>query len=1027
MRSGNFRRRPRTDLLSSNPSTSAAMRGIGLALLGALCLCPMSVAFAEPTGGSGAPVGLDLPLYDPALGWNLVPAYAAHKLEIRLASEARPRDTGLVAAHARTGSPAIDRLLDRFSVARLEPEFPGTSPPEPGSGLEDLTSFYIVHLPEWAALAEALGAFRSEPSVESADPIGIFPAAFFPNDSLFSLEYPLHQANDRDGDLPEAWDLAPGDTSLAMAIVDTGVLWTHPDLGGAPPYTSGNLWHNWVEIGGTAGFDDDGNGLNDDFIGWDFVTGKTGRAGEDLNAPDNDPSDFVGHGTFVAGIAGAIADNTSGIAGAGGRVKIMALRVGWDDGLGPGGVVDMSFCAQAITYAALKHATVINCSWSNGNLSGLGAAVSNAIALGSTVVVAAGNQSTSTPTGNYLGLRGDCVDVAALEPTDVLASTSNYGPWIDVCAGGVGLPSTNSTHYAPGYSTGSGTSFAAPVVSGIVAVYQSGRRSQGLPPATPAQVLLRLHDTADLVDAVNNPFFSGQLGGGRVNAARAILDPPTSFVVSTPGGVSVAPAFVNWGGAADAIIFGTALNRILAIDGATGVALTGWPVNTGGSVSSNPTVWDVDFDGSPEVLVGADDGKLYALESNGGPVSGWPITLGGMIRSGPSLHDVTGDPAYEIVVGTTAPNALHVLDRTGAERIGWPKTMPAALEASPALSDLDGNGKAEIVIGCDDSTVYAFKGDGDALGGWPIRVDGMVVSQPAIADLDGNGVRDVICGSADGKVHAWSASGVPIPGWPVTTSGGVRSSPVLADLDGDGRLEVVVGTDNGLVYAWNDDGSPLSGWPANVGGAVRGSPVIGDVDHDGSLDVVVGSFAKRVYALRLDGGAVPGWPRDLLGNPTGAGSLGDPDRDGRLEVAVGDASGRLTCWDFGPSTYDSARLPWFTAGRSFLRQGSIVLPAIAVEGPAPSLSAALSLSPNPFRGRGRIHLAMPGARGERAEIAFFDVAGRRLYSQGVWLDASGSVSCELDLLGHRAPSPGIYWVVARAGSARLRAKWVLLP
>src|SRR5262249_55603362 len=162
-------------------------------------------------------------------------------------------------------------------------------------------------LPDSGSLLEALTAFRNEPEVQSADPIAILPVASVPNDSLFSFQYGFSQPSDLDSDLPEAWDLTQGDTSVVLAIVDTGVLWSHPDL-------AANIWINRGEIPGN-GIDDDGNGFIDDVRGWDFVTGVAGASGEDVSTPDNDPSDHVGHGTAVAGVAGAVVNNTSGVAG----------------------------------------------------------------------------------------------------------------------------------------------------------------------------------------------------------------------------------------------------------------------------------------------------------------------------------------------------------------------------------------------------------------------------------------------------------------------------------------------------------------------------------------------------------------------------------------------------------------------------------------------------------------------------------------------------------------------------------------
>ena len=114
----------------------------------------------------------------------------------------------------------------------------------------------------------------------------------------------------------EAWNIFTGDTSVVIAIVDTGVDWDHPDL-------AANIWRNWDEIPGN-GIDDDFNGYVDDVRGWDFG-GLTGT-------PDNDPmEDRPDHGTHVAGDASAVTDNSIGIASIGFKSKIMPVKSIRDD------------------------------------------------------------------------------------------------------------------------------------------------------------------------------------------------------------------------------------------------------------------------------------------------------------------------------------------------------------------------------------------------------------------------------------------------------------------------------------------------------------------------------------------------------------------------------------------------------------------------------------------------------------------------------------------------------------------------
>src|SRR5258708_120626 len=153
-----------------------------------------------------------------------------------------------------------------------------------------------------------------------------------PNDSMWNLCYWLQQPSRRDLHALEAWEVTRGDPSSVIAIIDTGVLAYHPDLGGTTLGDPGQLWNNAAEKNGLPGVDDAGNGYGDDVWGWDFVALDSAalvRPGEDWQDEDNDPNDFAVHGTAVAGVAAAIADNGSGTPGVAPGARIMALRAGY--------------------------------------------------------------------------------------------------------------------------------------------------------------------------------------------------------------------------------------------------------------------------------------------------------------------------------------------------------------------------------------------------------------------------------------------------------------------------------------------------------------------------------------------------------------------------------------------------------------------------------------------------------------------------------------------------------------------------
>lgn len=273
----------------------------------------------------------------------------------------------------------------------------------------------------------------------------VYRATLTPNDASYSVLYGLTQTKTN-----EAWNLTTGSASVVVAVIDTGVQYTHPDL-------AANTWTNPSEIAGDS-IDNDGNGYVDDVHGFDFVTA------------DSDPSDQNGHGTHVAGTIGAVGNNSIGVVGVNHTVSIQALRV-----LNASGSGFTSDIIEAVNYAAANGANVINMSLGGpGYSSVFEAAIRDAGTAGVLVVVAAGNESANnnvTPSypANY-GL-SNMISVAATDDEDQLASFSNYGAsTVQLAAPGVSIASTYPTS---SYAYLSGTSMASPHVAGAAALIKA--------------------------------------------------------------------------------------------------------------------------------------------------------------------------------------------------------------------------------------------------------------------------------------------------------------------------------------------------------------------------------------------------------------------------------------------------------------------------------------------------------------------------------------------------------------------------
>jgi subtilisin family serine protease len=316
-----------------------------------------------------------------------------------------------------------------------------------------------LRLPSTVSVGDALRLYRQSPDVEYAEPNYIIHACqIFPNDPPFDPEDPnygilwgLHNFGRTMGiksGLPradinaaDAWEVSTGGEEVIIAVIDSGVAYSHPDL-------AGNMWINsgedpWPDPNDPTtgnGIDDDGNGKVDDWKGWDFVDGN------------NDPMDYYGHGTHVAGTIGAIGNNGEGIAGVMWRARMMSLR-----SLNAHGIGWVSDAIEAIEYAVERGARVINASWGTTDFSeSLLEAIQLCQDKGVLVVAAAGNSAANTDSNPFYPASYDLpniISVAATDQNDNLASFSNWGAsTVDVAAPGVSIYSTWPSWYSIGGS-----------------------------------------------------------------------------------------------------------------------------------------------------------------------------------------------------------------------------------------------------------------------------------------------------------------------------------------------------------------------------------------------------------------------------------------------------------------------------------------------------------------------------------------------------------------------------------------------
>jgi hypothetical protein len=433
-------------------------------------------------------------------------------------------------------------------------------------------NFFVISFEEDISLSEIDNLTFEE--IEYIQPNYINELLVEPNDYYYQngTQWALNQDNDKDIDAPEAWNYTTGNREIVVAIVDSGIHFDHPDLqtnifinqyeipaGFSDLLDSNNdLFVSFVEILSyfntqnldlntdeiidfedilhedsplTDNTDDDENGYIDDLMGWDFVDVPelANIALGDHLTQDNIPEDENNHGSHVAGIIAGDADNNLGISGICWKTQILVARSGFRTVDGAGYLQDDD-AAAGVIYAADMGADVINMSWGDTNFSQIIAdACYYAYEKGSILVVSSGN--TGSVGIMYPARLATTISVGYVNNVFELANLSSYGPNLDVVAPGHGIISTYGTEEHNQYREQSGSSMAAPMVSGSIALLLALE-----PDLDYEQIRSRLSNSVtDIVEPPGSPGFDNYYGYGVLNTHDLLMTPNNmDIVVSYP-------------------------------------------------------------------------------------------------------------------------------------------------------------------------------------------------------------------------------------------------------------------------------------------------------------------------------------------------------------------------------------------------------------------------------------------------------------------------------------------------------------
>ena len=461
----------------------------------------------------------------PATAQRLGPTATAHKnLADRLIVKFRPNaaDSADVRTHTLSAKAGV-------SFTRLRTMSGGAQ---------------IMRLPYRMSMADAnaiVERLKSDPDVEYAEVDRIFRPLLVPTDARYAEQWSLHPSASEPGgmNLPGAWDITQGDAAVVVAVLDTGIV-NHVDVDtNIGDFTAGVLpGYDFVSTdpGGTSFVANDTDGRdNDPSDPGDWATS------DDVlnpNTPCTDVADSSWHGTHVAGIIGATANNSTGIAGINWNSRILPVRVLGRCGGYASDIADGIRWAAGITVGGVPNpnpAKVLNISLGAtapcSATPTIQSALTDAVAAGATVVVAAGNEGTDVANASPASCTG-VITVAATTRTGARAGYSNVGSLVEIAAPGGAQSAANDPNgilstvdtgaTAPmgmsDYVFYQGTSMAAPAVTGVVSLMLSANSA-----LTPTQIASQLQTSARTFPIGTGDDCTTDLcGAGIVDAATVV-------------------------------------------------------------------------------------------------------------------------------------------------------------------------------------------------------------------------------------------------------------------------------------------------------------------------------------------------------------------------------------------------------------------------------------------------------------------------------------------------------------------------
>jgi len=409
------------------------------------------------------------------------------------------------------------------------------------------------------------------------------------------------------------------------------------------------------------------------------------------------------------------------------------------------------------------------------------------------------------------------------------------------------------------------------------------------------------------VNSSTRPLFNGNKG-----LAKSIFQDSIAKFFASP------KYFDLDGDGTQEVIIGAMDKRMYAFR-SNGEIMPGFPFPTDGIIRSTAAIDTIN--GKKVIVFGSDDGNLFAIDGAGNLLKGFPYYTGGAVKSSPVIADIYNNGNKVIIIFSGNGN-VSVIGFDGVVKAGFPVKVQNIQDSygnlvilpSPAVGDIDNDGSKEIVIGTSDSTLNVVRSDGTIQSGFPVKLDNVVYSSPVISKLNSNSY-ELAAASSGGYLYLIKPNGT------ISTkrqlSQGFISSPVIADMNRDSTKEIIIAGTDGNIMSINPNAALDVNWSMQTVTEFTSSPVIADVDGDGFMEAVYCGMNGAVFVINKDGvmdlnstnlfGLFNGW---IVSSP----AIGDLDANGKLDITIASFDETIKTYEL-PNTKSSSIIQWQFFGK----------------------------------------------------------------------------------------------------------------